>query len=68
MASVEPGHNHPDERIGGARFTAVLTRPAGQSTALAAALEREGIAAFDFPLIEIAAPADDAPLLSLIHI
>ncbi|MGG1944560.1 fused uroporphyrinogen-III synthase HemD/membrane protein HemX [Trinickia sp. NRRL B-1857] len=64
MASVEPGHAFPDERAAGARFTAVLTRPAGQSAALAAALERAGIAAFDFPLIDIAAAADDAPLRS----
>jgi uroporphyrinogen III methyltransferase/synthase len=45
-----------------ARFTAVLTRPAGQSASLAAALEEAGIAAFDFPLIEIAAAEDDRPL------
>ena len=45
-----------------ARFTAVLTRPAGQSAPLVAALEREGIAALDFPLIEIAAAEDDGPL------
>lgn len=64
MASVEPGNAHPDKRAGGTRFTAVLTRPAGQSAALAAALERDGIAAFDFPLIEIAAAEDDAPLRS----
>ncbi|MBU6488715.1 MAG: fused uroporphyrinogen-III synthase HemD/membrane protein HemX [Burkholderiales bacterium] len=44
------------------RFTAVLTRPPGQSAELAAALEREGIAAFDFPLIEIAGAEDAAPL------
>lgn len=50
------------ERAHAARFTAVLTRPAGQSAALAAALEREGIAAFDFPLIEIRPAEDDAPL------
>lgn len=62
MASIEPGGFPPGERAGSARFTAVLTRPAGQSAALAAALEREGIAAFDFPLIEIAAAADDGPL------
>jgi uroporphyrinogen III methyltransferase/synthase len=62
MSSVEPGGISPSEHAGTARLTAVLTRPAGQSSALAAALEREGIDAFDFPLIEIAAVADDAPL------
>lgn len=62
MTSVEPGSLPSSERAGAARFTAVLTRPAGQSGALAAALERDGIDAFDFPLIEIAAVADDAPL------
>lgn len=62
MTSVEPGVPPCSERAGSARFTAVLTRPAGQSAALAAALEREGIDAFDFPLIEIAAAADDGPL------
>jgi uroporphyrinogen III methyltransferase / synthase len=43
-------------------FTAVLTRPAGQSAELAARLAREGIAAFEFPLIGIAPVEDDAPL------
>lgn len=62
MTSVEPGGFSPNEHAGAAHFTAVLTRPAGQSSALAAALAREGIDAFDFPLIEIAAVADDAPL------
>ncbi|MEJ8796069.1 fused uroporphyrinogen-III synthase HemD/membrane protein HemX [Trinickia caryophylli] len=45
------------------RFTAVLTRPAGQSDALAASLEHDGIAAFEFPLIEIAPVEEDGPLL-----
>ncbi|MGN6653511.1 fused uroporphyrinogen-III synthase HemD/membrane protein HemX [Trinickia sp.] len=62
MTSVEPGGLSSNERAGAVRFTAVLTRPAGQSSALAAALERDGVDAFDFPLIEIAAVADDAPL------
>ena len=62
MASVEPGGLPPGERAEAARFTAVLTRPAGQSSALASALAGEGIDAFDFPLIEIAAVVDDAPL------
>jgi uroporphyrinogen III methyltransferase/synthase len=43
-------------------FTAVLTRPAGQSDSLLAALAQEGIAALEFPLIDIAPVADDAPL------
>lgn len=62
MASVEPDGLQAGERAGMGRFTAVLTRPAGQSAALAAALEREGIAAFDFPLIDIAPAEDDGPL------
>ncbi|RDU96569.1 fused uroporphyrinogen-III synthase HemD/membrane protein HemX [Trinickia dinghuensis] len=62
MASVEPDGQSPSERAGAGRFAAVLTRPAGQSLALAAALERDGIDVFDFPLIEIAAAADDGPL------
>jgi uroporphyrinogen III methyltransferase/synthase len=45
-------------------FTAVLTRPAGQSTGLAARLAGDGIATFEFPLIEIADVGDDAPLFS----
>ncbi len=43
-------------------LTAVLTRPAGQSDSLIAALAQEGIAALEFPLIDIAPVADDAPL------
>ena len=62
MTRVEADGLSSGERALAARFTAVLTRPAGQSSALAAELEREGIAAFDFPLIDIAAVADDAPL------
>lgn len=62
MTSVEPGRGESSVNAGAARFTVVLTRPAGQSAALAAALEREGIAAFDFPLIEIAPAEDLAPL------
>ncbi|WP_116136058.1 fused uroporphyrinogen-III synthase HemD/membrane protein HemX [Trinickia diaoshuihuensis] len=65
MASAERGSppgERPGQSPGGERFTAVLTRPAGQSASLAAALERAGIAAFDFPLIEIAPVLDDAPL------
>ena len=62
MTSVDPGGLQASERNEPPRFTAVLTRPPGQSAALAAALEREGIAAFDFPLIEIAGAEDAAPL------
>ena len=62
MASIEPSALRFPERAGFARFTAVLTRPAGQSAALAATLERDGIAAFDFPLIEIAPALDDGPV------
>ncbi|AYX05703.1 fused uroporphyrinogen-III synthase HemD/membrane protein HemX [Burkholderia pseudomallei] len=43
-------------------FTAVLTRPDGQSAALAAQLAAAGIDVLDFPLIDIAPLADDAPL------
>ncbi len=44
------------------RLTVVLTRPAGQSGALAKALHDAGIATIEFPLIEIAAADDTAPL------
>lgn len=50
---------------GGARaFVAVLTRPAGQSAALAARLNAAGIETIEFPLIEIVAlaPGERAPL------
>jgi uroporphyrinogen III methyltransferase / synthase len=46
----------------GGIFTAVLTRPAGQSAGLAAHLASEGIAVLEFPLIEIGPVEDDAPL------
>jgi uroporphyrinogen III methyltransferase/synthase len=42
-------------------FTAVLTRPAGQSAGLAARLARDGMAVLEFPLIGISAVEDDAP-------
>jgi uroporphyrinogen III methyltransferase/synthase len=45
-----------------ARFTAVLTRPAGQSDTLAVALAARQIRPLDFPLITIAAAHDNAPL------
>ncbi|TCW81867.1 fused uroporphyrinogen-III synthase HemD/membrane protein HemX [Burkholderia sp. SRS-46] len=48
---------------GGARaFTAVLTRPDGQSTGLAAQLAEAGCDVLDFPLIDIAPLDDPAPL------
>ncbi|AOK47763.1 uroporphyrinogen-III synthase [Burkholderia sp. MSMB617WGS] len=43
-------------------FTAVLTRPDGQSAELAAQLAAAGLDVLDFPLIDIAPLADDAPL------
>ncbi|NRO98764.1 fused uroporphyrinogen-III synthase HemD/membrane protein HemX [Paraburkholderia sp. NMBU_R16] len=43
-------------------FTAVLTRPAGQSAGLAARLARDGMDVFDFPLIEIAPVEDPLPV------
>ncbi len=42
--------------------TVVLTRPAGQSDALAARLAAAGVATVDFPLIDIAPADDEAPL------
>ncbi|KVN28217.1 uroporphyrinogen-III synthase [Burkholderia pyrrocinia] len=48
---------------GGARaFTAVLTRPDGQSAGLAAQLAEAGCDVLDFPLIDIAPLDDPAPL------
>ncbi|HKT97263.1 MAG TPA: fused uroporphyrinogen-III synthase HemD/membrane protein HemX [Paraburkholderia sp.] len=43
-------------------FTVVITRPAGQSQALAAQLEAHGLRALEFPLITIEPVRDDAPL------
>lgn len=43
-------------------FTVVITRPAGQSQALAAQLETHGLRTFEFPLITIEPVRDDAPL------
>ncbi|MCM2490903.1 fused uroporphyrinogen-III synthase HemD/membrane protein HemX [Burkholderia glumae] len=43
-------------------FTAVLTKPEGQSAALAAQLAAAGIESFDFPLIDIAPATDFGPL------
>ncbi|WP_455734197.1 uroporphyrinogen-III synthase, partial [Burkholderia stabilis] len=48
---------------GGARaFTAVLTRPDGQSGALASQLAEAGCDVLEFPLIDIAPVDDPAPL------
>ncbi|MDR5853892.1 fused uroporphyrinogen-III synthase HemD/membrane protein HemX [Caballeronia sp. LZ062] len=44
------------------RATVVITRPGGQSSALVERLGRAGFEAFEFPLIDIAPVADDAPL------
>ena len=43
-------------------FTVVITRPAGQSRELIVQLEAAGVATLEFPLIDIAPVADDAPL------
>ncbi|WP_307838116.1 fused uroporphyrinogen-III synthase HemD/membrane protein HemX [Burkholderia plantarii] len=43
-------------------FTAVLTKPEGQSAALAAQLAAAGIDSLDFPLIDIAPAVDFGPL------
>ncbi|MFL6641201.1 MAG: fused uroporphyrinogen-III synthase HemD/membrane protein HemX [Paraburkholderia graminis] len=47
---------------GNAGLTVVITRPAGQSKELVRQLEAAGIATLEFPLIDIAPAADDAPL------
>jgi uroporphyrinogen III methyltransferase / synthase len=52
----------PTERAVPASFTAVITRPAGQSAALAAQLSARGIRTLEFPLIAIEPALDDAPL------
>ncbi|MDR5736402.1 MULTISPECIES: fused uroporphyrinogen-III synthase HemD/membrane protein HemX [unclassified Caballeronia] len=44
------------------RATVVITRPGGQSSALVERLHRAHLDAFEFPLIDIAAVSDDAPL------
>jgi uroporphyrinogen III methyltransferase/synthase len=46
----------------GAHLTVVLTRPAGQSDALAKTLHDAGVATVEFPLIEIAPADDEGPL------
>jgi uroporphyrinogen III methyltransferase/synthase len=52
------GPSHP----AGSRLTVVLTRPAGQSEALAGMLRDARVATVEFPLIEIAATDDAGPL------
>ncbi|HEY3599174.1 MAG TPA: fused uroporphyrinogen-III synthase HemD/membrane protein HemX [Paraburkholderia sp.] len=52
----------PVAGAGAARLTVILTRPAGQSAALAAQLAAAGVAAVDFPLIDIAPADDEGPL------
>ncbi|KAA1010520.1 fused uroporphyrinogen-III synthase HemD/membrane protein HemX [Paraburkholderia panacisoli] len=47
---------------GKAAFTVVITRPAGQSSELIRQLDAAGVATLDFPLIDIAPVADEAPL------
>jgi uroporphyrinogen III methyltransferase/synthase len=56
------GVNSSPNSSGPAPFTVVITRPAGQSAALAAQLTAAGIATLDFPLIEIAPAEDLGPL------
>ncbi|SEI83176.1 fused uroporphyrinogen-III synthase HemD/membrane protein HemX [Paraburkholderia diazotrophica] len=46
----------------GAHLSVVLTRPAGQSDALAKMLHDAGVATVEFPLIEIAPADDEGPL------
>jgi uroporphyrinogen III methyltransferase/synthase len=57
----EPSEGTPGARHG-ARFTAVITRPAGQSASLLVRLAEEGIDALEFPLIAIGPAEDEAPL------
>lgn len=60
MAADIPGN--ASSSVGKAAFTVVITRPAGQSNELIARLAAAGVAVLDFPLIDIAPVADDAPL------
>jgi uroporphyrinogen III methyltransferase / synthase len=60
MAAHPPGNTASS--AGRAAFTVVITRPAGQSSELIRQLDAAGIATLDFPLIDIAPVADDAPL------
>ncbi|CAH2800530.1 MAG: Uroporphyrinogen-III synthase (EC / Uncharacterized protein EC-HemX [uncultured Paraburkholderia sp.] len=61
MAADIP-RNASSSTAGKAAFTVVITRPAGQSNELIARLAAAGVATLDFPLIDIAPVADDAPL------
>ncbi|PVX82402.1 uroporphyrinogen III methyltransferase/synthase [Paraburkholderia unamae] len=56
------GASRTEPGSAGTPFTAVITRPAGQSNGLAAQLAQHGIRTFDFPLIAIAPVTDEAPL------
>jgi uroporphyrinogen III methyltransferase / synthase len=60
--TAQAGVNSSPNSSGKTRYTVVITRPAGQSAALAAQLEAAGIATLDFPLIEIVPVEDVAPL------
>ena len=60
--AVDAGVNLSPDSNGQVAFTVVMTRPAGQSDALAAQLAAAGIATLDFPLIEIAPAEDLGPL------
>jgi len=60
MTADNPGN--ASSSAGRAAFTVVITRPAGQSSELAARLAAAGIVTLDFPLIDIAPVADDTPL------
>ncbi len=57
-----PGAATHQAAPGTRRFTAVVTRPAGQSAALVAQLAARDIDTLEFPLIAIAPVLDDAPL------
>jgi uroporphyrinogen III methyltransferase/synthase len=61
---------HPPGNAGSsadrAAFTVVITRPAGQSNELIRQLDAAGIATLDFPLIDIAPVAEDAPLRAVL--
>ncbi|MGF6646065.1 MULTISPECIES: fused uroporphyrinogen-III synthase HemD/membrane protein HemX [Paraburkholderia] len=60
--TAQTGGNSSPNSSGKTRYTVVITRPAGQSTALAAQLDAAGIATLEFPLIEIVPVEDVAPL------
>jgi len=60
MAADIPGN--ASSSAGKAAFTVVITRPSGQSTELIERLSVAGMATLEFPLIDIAPVADDAPL------